>query len=502
MKTFACTVWLLLVLLPPAASGQGGSRETTATTAARAAQGAAAMEAGRFDEAAAIYAEVVASRPRDAGLLMNLGMARYMAGQPAEAAEVLKRALAIDGTLAPASLFLGASLLDLDRAREALAPLQRAVAALPKNPDARDLLARANLALERHADAATHYRALTELQAENPKAWYGLARSYEGIAERAFTKLQETAPGSPLVDVLLADVLVAQQKYPEALAIYRAALDAKVPVGGLHEAAAAVYELAGKPDWAAAERAKAPRPSASACTAKPIECDFLAGRTRQALAAARRLATAPGLYWTVRAANSLATEALAALESLPPSIELHLIRAEIAQARGRHTDAVTELKAALAMRPGDPDIRVALAESLAVARNFDEALPLLQELRAAQPDSAFLLYLLGNVYLQSQQVDTALPLLEQAVQRDPALVGARAALGRAYSQAGRLPDAIPHLEASLEADTDGSLHLLLGRAYQATSKPDQARAALEQYKKLQQAAAPAAADRAQELTPP
>ena len=38
---------------------------------ARAAEAVAAMEAGRFDDAATIYAELVTSRPNDAGLLMK-----------------------------------------------------------------------------------------------------------------------------------------------------------------------------------------------------------------------------------------------------------------------------------------------------------------------------------------------------------------------------------------------------------------------------------------------
>jgi Flp pilus assembly protein TadD len=77
--------------------------------AARAAQGAAAMEAGRFGDAAQIYAEVAKARPNDAGLQMNLGMARYMSGDPADALPSLQRALKLNPSLAPASLFYGAA---------------------------------------------------------------------------------------------------------------------------------------------------------------------------------------------------------------------------------------------------------------------------------------------------------------------------------------------------------------------------------------------------------
>ena len=39
------------------------------------------MQAGDYAAAAKIYAELARERPKDAGLLMNLGMAHYMGGQ-------------------------------------------------------------------------------------------------------------------------------------------------------------------------------------------------------------------------------------------------------------------------------------------------------------------------------------------------------------------------------------------------------------------------------------
>src|SRR5919202_1058495 len=98
-------VLLLLVLALPVGA-HSVNAQTTDAIAARAAEGAAAMDAGRFEQAAQIYDELVAARPGDAGLLMNLGMARYMAGHPAEAVAPLEKAVRLKPALAPASLFL------------------------------------------------------------------------------------------------------------------------------------------------------------------------------------------------------------------------------------------------------------------------------------------------------------------------------------------------------------------------------------------------------------
>ena len=472
--------------------------------AARASEAAAAMQAGRFDAAAAIYDELVTARPNDAGLLMNLGMARYMGGHPDRALPVLQKAVRLNESLAPASLFLGASLLDLGQFAEAATPLQRAVTLMPKNPDAREMLARSYLGSTRPSKAAPQYRTLTTLQPSSPKAWYGLARSYEGIAEASFVTLQKEFPDSPLLELIVADIAATQEKFPAALAIYRRALQNNVPVGGLHEFVADLYERAGKSEWAAIELRKVKPRTAAYCSTRAAECRFLDGKFREALSAAQQSTGAVGRFWAVRAANRLAVEAVSHLETLPSSAELHLIRAEIAQSRNRNPEGVTEIRAALELEPGNPAIESALAEALVRAHDLGEAIPLLERLTRAQPDDGSLLLMYGDALLQSQQVDRAIPILERAAKAEHALPSARALLGRAYVQAGRYGDAVPHLEASIENDQDGDIHYQLARAYQALDRQEDAQKAMTEYQKRRQAAAPPPPEVAEDpvLTPP
>ena len=210
-RTLLCIALLVHTAVPLAAI------QAAAALAARAAEASAAMESGRFDAAAAIYGELVSARPDDAGLLMNLGMARYMAGHPDQALAPLQKATRLNRSLAPASLFLGAALLDLGRLDDAVPMLLRAVTLMPGNADAREMLARTYAATSRYSKAVPHYRTLTTLQPLNPKGWYGLARSYEGIAETAFVALQRESPDSPLLELLVADVAATQDKFPAAL---------------------------------------------------------------------------------------------------------------------------------------------------------------------------------------------------------------------------------------------------------------------------------------------
>ena len=301
----------------------------------------------------------------------------------------------------------------------------------------------------------------------------------------------------------MADLAVTQEKYAAALAIYRRVM-AHPPVGGLHEAVADLYERAGKHEWAIAERRKPEPRSPGGCAARPGECEFLRGRFREALAAGTRAATPSGRYWAIRAANRLATDAVAHLETLPPSIGLHLIKAEIAQSRRDYPDAVTEVRAALALAPGDPAIETALAEALLHAHDLKEAIGLLDRLNRNTPGDASLLLILGDALVEDQQLDRAITFLEQAVKASGARPQASVSLGRAYVQAGRYQESLPFLQAASAADEDGDVHYQLARAYQALQRPtDAARAmAVYQQKQAQQAQPSPEAAPEQTLTPP
>jgi len=460
------------------------------------------MQASRFDEAAAIYAELVAARPGDSGLQMNLGMARYMAGHPADALPPLQKAVRLNPSLAPASLFLGASLLDLGRPKEAVPSLQKAVTAMPDNPDAREMLARGQLMLSRFTSAAASYQALTALQPQGPKGWYGIAKSYEGLTETLLTALQEQAPDSPLLELLVANVAVTEDKFAAALAIYRRVMS-DPPVGGLHEDVADLYERAGKSDWAIAERRKAEPRLPVRCRTRPGECEFLDGRFREAITVGMRAATPMGRYWAIRAANHLAAEAVAHLETLPASVELHLIKAEIAQSRGQHPEAVKEIRAALELAPGDPTIETALADALLHAHDLRAAIQLLERLNRERPGDGSLLLMLGDALVDDRQLERAIPVLEQAVKASTALPHAPASLGKAYVLAGRYEESLPFLQAAATSDDDGDVHYQLARAYQALQRPDEAAKAMAEYQKRRQnAAEPPTAAKEEALTPP
>ncbi len=445
------------------------------------------MAAGKFDQAAEVYRQLVRAVPENAGLHLNLGMALHLGGRDREAVLELQKALRLDSSVWPAALFLGASHLRLGEPEKAVAPLERVVAAQPEHAEAHQMLAEAHLALERFADAARHFSRLTELAPGNARAWFALGRSYEALAAEAFQELEKVAPDSAYLLALVAETQFQQQQYNSAFYLYRQALQRLPEMRGVHAAIAEIYRRTEHPEWAQVEEEKEWRLPPPDCSRRNFECLFRDQRYAELLAASNDGNSPEALFWRVKACNELALEAFAKLAALPPSAEAHAFRAEVHRSHRRHREAIEEWRKALALAPGDENLRRELGISLRQIRDNEAALGIFRELLKQQPESAEMNYLVGDTLLDSQRAEEALPYLEEAAARAPDLLSARSALGRAYMQTGRREDAVEHLKAALPLDEDGSLHYQLAQAYQRSGEPELARQMLERYREAQKA---------------
>lgn len=495
MTRFVLTLIVTLVLCAPAVA-------QSPELAAQNRSAAAAMKGGRFGEAARIYREMLEALPDEPGLLMNLGMALAMDGREAEAIAPLERAVALNPKLLPAHLFLGSSHLARGNAAKAVASLERVVAASPADVESRRMLAQAYAAAGRTTDVVTELRKIAELAPGAPAAWHALGHAYNALTQEAMATFEEEPEDSPWRQLLVADALFADGRFTDAFAIYRAALERLPSMVSIHDSIARIYEQTGRKDWAAKERTRGALPP-GACTKRKALCEFRAGRYRAALVAALSGTDLESRYWRVRAANELALEAFKRLEALPDSRERREVRATLARAQRRYLDAIGELKAAVALAPGDLDLLDDLGTSYYFARDFEQAVTTLQPVVERNPDDARLLTVYGDSLLHLQRLDEALKALERAVKLDPSSALARLTLGRAYVQKGDFAAAIPLIEPQLAADSDGSLHAQLARAYSGVGERDRAEALLERSQEIQRSAqerADTIADRA--ITPP
>jgi superkiller protein 3 len=440
------------------------------------------MAAGKFAEAVPIYRQLSQAVPNNPGLLLNLGMALHLAGHSREAIRPLENALKLDAGTVPAWLFLGDAHLGSGEPARAIAPLTKYVELKPDDPGGIQSLGDALLATERFPEAVVRYRRLSEMEAGNVRAWYGLNRCYTALAQASLQRVEKAAPESAWWLALVADERIVRRQFRSAFFFYKKAESLQPDLPGLHSSIAEIYKETGHADWAEAEMRKEVPPN---CSAQPLVCAFVAGRYDEA--ARQRTQDPEGYYWQSRAYARLAHDAFARLEQLPEGSEIHELRADLFRIRRQHLEAIKEWRLALKFAPSDLHLREELLSSLYQVRDYPAALTLATQLLRQRPASAELNFTKGDILLSSQDAEKAIPCFEAALKLDPKLLAAHHGIGRAYMQMGKSAEAIPHLIAALPIDYDGSLRYQLSRAYQATDKPELAAKALAEYQARQKA---------------
>lgn len=447
------------------------------------------MAEGHFQQAISLYRELNKAVPNNPGLKLNLGMALQLAGKKREAIPELEQAVKLDPQMAPAWLFLGTTRLQLGETVAAVKPLRTVLELQPDQQQARQMLAGVLLSLDRAEEATAEYHRLTGDDPENAQAWYGLGRSYESLSSRTFEKLQRSAPESGYVLSLLGEARLREQQFSSAFYLYRRALERMPNLHGLHSSVAEIYRQTGHPEWAETEEQREAALPLLDCRSPTLECHFRAGNYDELIATAKSAKTPDSFYWTTRAYNEKALTAFDRLGQLPPSAELHELKARIYSNQKKYSEAAAEWRKALELSPADMQIKKDLAISLKLGEDYSAALPLLQELLRQQPDSAELNYFLGDTLLDLQQPKEALPLLKRAVARDPKSLAAHKALARCELATGQAANAIPHLKLVLASDENGTLHYQLAQAYRANGQIELAKKMLSDYESMQRSAA-------------
>lgn len=441
----------------------------------------ALLQQGKQREAAAMFASMAKQRPNDWNAVLGWGIALHMAGADAEAIGPLEAALKLRPNAPPALLALGASYLRTGQPGKAIAPLARFVTALPQDLQGRKMMIDALLLSGEQAKAIPHLEALLEREADRANVWYELGRAYEAGAREDFALLEKTAPESGPFFALLADSRSKTKQSRAALFFYRKALEKAPQMRGLRPAVAEIYRAEGHPEWALREEADEARLPALPCQVKSAECEFRGGWFRQALALARKDASALGLYWRIQAQNALAREAFEKLRALGESVEWARFVAESHRDAGRREEAVAAWQAVRRLDPANAQWKRELAAALLDVKNYAEAEKIVKSLLKAEPEATDVNQLAGDLYLLQQMAEEAIPYLRKAGSSLPA----RASLARALLQAGKAEEAIPHAEAALALDQDGSLHFQLAQAYRGAGKAEQAAKALARYQEIQ-----------------
>lgn len=200
-----------------------------------------AQKAGDLDLAEKKLRQILTEGGARSYVHNNLGIVHQQRGEHAAAIRQFRSAARLNPNFAPARILWGASLLALGRPREAAQQLERAVRLAPKEPRAREQLARAYELSENVAGLIEQYAALRELVPEDPEYSYQLGNAYLKYAAWCYEQIVKNHPQSGRRFQALGESLRLQGRDEQALKAYERAAQADPGLRGVHLALAQLY---------------------------------------------------------------------------------------------------------------------------------------------------------------------------------------------------------------------------------------------------------------------
>jgi len=369
-------------------------------------QAVAHHQAGRLDEAAALYRQIVQQSPGNFDATHLLGVIALQRGELADAETLIRQALAVKPRDAGALNNLGTTLLRAQRLDEARAQFELAVKAQPAMVDAQSNLGNVLRQLGRVADSVAPLK----------RAFAGNAKSAE-VADLL---------GAALIDI------------------------------GDGRGAVAVFEAAVKT-----------RPGDAKTWTHLGIASQLAGDSRRALEAADaalRLApdSAEALGMRAQALASLGDAAGAraafgeAVRVAPDSATAHHNLGVFLREQGEFEAAVARLRTAVGLDAALAPAQQALIDALIDAGRADEAMGCANGFAQARPDSAAASVMLASALFAQQRIEESVEAYRRAVAAGGAQSSAFLGYGNALMAAGDAAAAKKQFERAVDLDPQNS----------------------------------------------
>jgi predicted O-linked N-acetylglucosamine transferase (SPINDLY family) len=192
--------------------------------------GVIALQQERFDKAEEAIKSALSINPRDAGALTNLGTIYLRTGRLEAARGQFERALQAQPNSPDALLNLGTALHQLKRPRQAVIPLKRAFAMNTRSATLCNLLGACLLETNEIAEAVKVFETATRAEPNTGDCWANLsvALTVAGESARASECAQRAialAPRSSAALAALASVQLRENRIDEAIATYWEAVD-------------------------------------------------------------------------------------------------------------------------------------------------------------------------------------------------------------------------------------------------------------------------------------
>jgi tetratricopeptide (TPR) repeat protein len=198
----------------------------------------------------------------------------------------------------------------------------------------------------------------------------------------------------------------------------------------------------------------------------------------------------------------LSEEALSKLNALDPdSVWVHEISGEVMESMKNYDGALLEYKKAVEIAPQQAGTHFHLGNAYWSLNMWDAATKQFRAELANDPSNCTAQWKIGNIILEQHGDSTeALAEVQKALDACPNLMSARVDRARALIKLERHAEAVKDLEVAEKADpAEASTHFLLGQAYRALGRSQEAQAEMKVFSQLEESARAKTAERAKEL---
>jgi tetratricopeptide (TPR) repeat protein len=420
---------------------------------------------GRTADAEQVLKGALADEPENLELIYALARFYHGAGRTAEADAMIEEATRARPNEAAPMLLLSSYRGRIGDLPGALDAADRALAIAPDDPLAK--LRRAEVLVD------IGFRESND------------ARIAEGQAIVDAVLAKED--GKPEGLFVLAKVALARQRYDDAIAALRRAVDSRPEWAQAHYLLGTALFFSGD---AAAARGEVVR----SIELDPNLVDAFKMLSRvHARLGDHALAVEAGEHALARDAGDVATrihvaqslvherrfdEALGRLLAVPEEkrgAEGNFAIGRVYAFREEWDNARKFLEIALQEKPDSPEVLGALIQIDARQDKLPDAYARIRAARDASPDNPRLQLLFGEISAAARRTDDAQAAFRKAIELDPNGLGAYQSLAALFVMTGRVAEAISTYESALEQKPgSGSLHLMLASLLEATGRIEEA----------------------------
>lgn len=199
------------------------------------------MHEGRYAEAEARFRQAVATAPQMAEAHLDLGLALMRQGKIADAAAELQNAVQLNPQATGAHMFLGICDYQVHRLDDARAALKAEIELDSKNATALMWLGVVELASGHPEDAVPPLDHAAELSPQDLTILDYRGQAHNQVARDSYSRMYQLDPNSWHVHRLQAQLYADDNRYKEAIAEYKSAIEREPRNSDLYESLGEMY---------------------------------------------------------------------------------------------------------------------------------------------------------------------------------------------------------------------------------------------------------------------